>query len=404
MRGLAVMFTALVALLYPRGAVAQEVYRHHFDQDKSQVHTGIRLSQVVETIDSLYQHGELQRVLITGAASPDGSETYNHRLALSRAERLKFHLQQSISLPDSLIEVSTVGEDWDGFVRCLPDTFEGYDLTILHQIIENVPNLAERKRLIRKAELGRLWERLKSRVLPSLRYASISVERRSALFTPTETGDTLASTEHFFIAPYVEEETLEATVLNNEFPDILPPPAFKSHWYLKSNLPAWGMLWMNVAAEIDLARHWSVSLPVYYSGFNYFKRSLKFRTLAIQPQVRWWPALQNDGFFLGAHLGMAYFNYAKDGDFRYQDHDANTPALGGGIGIGYRWNVGKSGRWAFEASIGAGVYHLDYDIFKNCTDGLLTGRERRTFVGIDNAALSVVYRFELSKKKGGDRQ
>lgn len=179
------------------------------------------------------------------------------------------------------------------------------------------------------------------------------------------------------------------------------------HWYVKSNLPAWLMLWTNVAGEIDLNSRWSVSLPVYYSGFNYFSSTRKYRVLAAVPEARFWFNrgrwhLPHDGWFVNAHFGFAFFNYAKGGDNRYQDHDGKTPAWGGGVGGGYRLNLGKSGRWKLEFVAGIGVYALDYDIFQNRHNGFLIGRKKRTAICIDNVAVSLCRTFDLDKhsKKG----
>ncbi len=184
-------------------------------------------------------------------------------------------------------------------------------------------------------------------------------------------------------------------------PEEIKPAEPGLNWYIKTNVPAWAMLWMNGAVEFDLAHHWPAQLPVYYSGFNYFKGDRKFRTFTIMPEVRWWPRADNQGFFAGAHFGMAYYNVAFGGDKRYQDHNQNTPALGGGIDLGYRLPISRNGRWHLEFSVGAGIYHLDYDVYNNWHNGLLIDRRKRTFYGIDNAAISVAYRFDL--KKGGER-
>lgn len=171
--------------------------------------------------------------------------------------------------------------------------------------------------------------------------------------------------------------------------------------YIKTNAPAWLMLWTNIAFEIDIAPHWSAQLPVYYSGFNYFRRDVKFRTFSFLPEVRWWAGADNTGFFANLHFGCGWYNYAKGGEFRYQDHDRNTPALGGGVGVGYRFHFCSNRRWTMEAAVGCGVYRLDYDIFRNVDNGLIMGREQRTFFGIDQAALSFSYSFGLEKKGGG---
>lgn len=48
------------------------------------------------------------------------------------------------------------------------------------------------------------------------------------------------------------------------------------------------MLISNIAVEVDINKYWSVTLPIYYSALNYFTRTRKLRTLAFQPEVRWW--------------------------------------------------------------------------------------------------------------------
>lgn len=169
--------------------------------------------------------------------------------------------------------------------------------------------------------------------------------------------------------------------------------------YVKSNAPAWLMLWVNAAVEYDLASHWSVALPIYYSGWDYFSSKLKFRTFSVVPEIRYWPRNDNMGFYVNGHLGLNQFNYAKGGEWRYQTYKGHTPALGGGVGVGYRWYFCKNHRWTMEASLGCGVYHLDYSIFQNIPNGLIVGRRKRTFFGIDQAALSFAYSFGVKRKE-----
>lgn len=161
------------------------------------------------------------------------------------------------------------------------------------------------------------------------------------------------------------------------------------------------MLWMNAAVEWQSSPQWSVALPVYWSPYNYFSSRVKFRTLTFQPEIRHWfgqDTPESLRLFVGAHFGLSWYNAAFNGDTRYQDHRGRTPALGGGIAVGVRWHVGSSGKWMLEASLGAGCYHLDYDEFQNRHNGLLTGRVKRTFWGIDQASFSLVRRFDINHK------
>ena len=218
-----------------------------------------------------------------------------------------------------------------------------------------------------------------------------------------EGGISAARQQEISLPPIADADATEAEVSGSFITDsIYPEDELPGrNLYIKTNAPAWLMLWTNIAFEIDLAPHWSAQLPIYYSGFNYFRRDVKFRTFSFLPEVRWWSRADNTGFFANLHLGCGWYNYAKGGEFRYQDHDRNTPALGGGVGIGYRFYFCRDRRWTMEAAVGCGVYRLDYDIFRNIDNGLIMGREKRTFFGIDQAALSFSYSFGIEKKGGG---
>lgn len=160
----------------------------------------------------------------------------------------------------------------------------------------------------------------------------------------------------------------------------------------------------NAAVEVDIARHWSFSLPIYFSTINYFTPSIKFRILAFQPEFRYWFRDDNSRWFLGAHFGCAWFNIATNGPWRYQDHDGDSPALGGGISIGYRLPLTDNGKWNVEFALGAGAYSVHYDIFHNEPDGLMTGTVKRVYWGPDNVSITFSYSFDLGKnKKGGER-
>lgn len=192
-------------------------------------------------------------------------------------------------------------------------------------------------------------------------------------------------------------------------PDTVVPAAdagWIRHLHLKTNAVGWGMAIANVAVEVDLVRHWSFTLPIYFSAWNYFKSTIKLRTFVVQPEVRYWLSGRNDGFFAGAHFGMAYYNIAFAGAYRYQDYSRESPALGGGVSVGYRLPIGKSNHWRLELALGAGAYALHYNKFFNTPDtkdgALLDGSVRKTFIGIDRVAVSFVYTFDL-KKKGAER-
>lgn len=168
-------------------------------------------------------------------------------------------------------------------------------------------------------------------------------------------------------------------------------------WHVKTNLAGWAMMVGNVALEVDFERRWSFALPVYYSAMNYFTRTVKFRTLTFQPELRYWigvPGIKR--WFVGIHMGLGWFNYAVGGRCRIQDMGGHSPALGGGLGGGYRLDLpwGSHNRWQMEFTIGVGVYDVRYDKWLNRAGGtLVDGRIHRTFIGVDQAAVSIIYSF-----------
>lgn len=170
------------------------------------------------------------------------------------------------------------------------------------------------------------------------------------------------------------------------------------HAYLKTNILGLGLAIANVSFEVDLGKHWSFALPIYYSAWDYFTSTIKFRNFSVQPEFRYWFSKENDRFFLGAHFGMAYYNLALDSKYRSQDRNGDTPALGGGMSIGYRFPLGKSERWKMEFSVGAGYYPLEYDQFLNVPNGKLSHYEKRNYLGIDQVSMSIAYMFNRNKK------
>lgn len=171
--------------------------------------------------------------------------------------------------------------------------------------------------------------------------------------------------------------------------------------HIKTNVLGWGLLITNLSLEVDIAKHWSFALPVYFSGWDYFSPTVKFRTLSFQPEVRY-HFKETDGWFVGAHFGLTYFNLATDGEYRLQDRDGDTPAIGGGVAVGYRTSLTKNKRWKMEFSVGGGVYDVHYDRFRNKENGFLVDTKDKLYIGPDQASVTISYSFNLSK--GGEKK
>ena len=180
-------------------------------------------------------------------------------------------------------------------------------------------------------------------------------------------------------------------------------PVQKHNIHIKTNAIGLAAAIANAAVEIDIIPHLSITFPVYYSAWNYFKTTIKFRTFNIQPELRYWFEEDNESLFVGTHFGYGYYNVALDGKCRYQDHNRRTPAIGGGLAIGYRMPLDCNNRWNMEFSFGCGVYNLHYDKFQNTPvtkRGLKTGEVKKTYIGPDQMGISISYLLPECKKGG----
>lgn len=373
-----------------------------------------KLRQMTEFFQNLRQDSTVNIVEVSfcGAASPEGSNQLNRRLARGRLSAIEKIVRSRINISDSIItrhddyipwqylrrqvEMST---DLDSKDEILAIIDEEERLVDYHQPQTSIDN---RVLELQRLDGGRVWQKMLDRYFARMRnaYVVVVTYRKPE---PEPVSEPVTEPEPLPVqpAPVVEPDTIADPIIIIEEPtDSLPEISndCNRHIYLKTNALGWGVALANIAVEADMASHWSVALPVYWSGWDYFKSTLKFRALAFYPEVRYWFSDEcNDGWFVGAHAGLAWFNIATDGEYRYQDRDGNSPAIGGGLVAGYRMPISHDKRWKLEFSLGAGVYSVRYDKFRNVSDGLLVSTHKKTYFGLDQASVTFAYTFDLSK-------
>ncbi len=250
---------------------------------------------------------------------------------------------------------------------------------------------------------------------PAVEETPVVEEKKPVVEAEPEVKDTVVvETPVIEEKPVVEEEKTPVVeeptpVVEEEKTPVVEEtkPVIKKDWTrglsVKTNALMWGLGITNAAVEIDIIPHLSFSIPVNYSAWNYFTETIKFRTIFTQPELRYWIKDNNQGLYVNAHFGVGSYNVAADGGWRFQDKDGNTPALGGGIGVGYKMNLSKkSPAWKVEFSLGAGIYSVQYDRFFNTEDtsvGAYYDTVKKVYYGLDGASVSFIYTFDLNKRK-----
>lgn len=337
----------------------------------------------------------LHNITIGGSASPDGLYKTNMELARRRMLALCSYITQNFTLPEGVaVRAGECRVCWPEFREAVAaSSMADADRIIQISSVGNDDNDADsdtRLRKLRQLDGGRIWSRLASEILPGLRNAmgiTISTDRSPSQPKP--------ETEH------ASETATESATDSGPAPEPEEAPASESwrclahNWHLGTNAVEWVLAIANLTGEYDFARRWSAALSLHYSGWNYGKSTRKFRTFIFRPEVRFWLSDCHKGFFINAHLQMAAYNFAMtDWRYRIQDVDGKNPALGGGVGFGYRIHLDKKRHWSFQADLGAGVYHLHYDRFDNRSNGRRIDSRKRTWAGIDHFGLSVIYNFK----------
>ena len=379
--------------------------------DSAYSDNAVRMREIIDFLEAIRRDSTINIVEVSfcGAASPEGSDQLNRRLAQGRLTALERLVRKEVDIPDSLITHNDSYIPWDYLKSQIEDSellHKDEVIAILEEearlVDYHYPNLHIDNRIVKLKNLdnGKVWQQMNKLFFGRMRNACAVFVTYKKELPPVQEPVIVPDT--VVVEPPVEIVRDTTSVVDNIIPEV---EEWSRKLHLKTNAIGLGMAIANVAAEVDLAKHWSFTLPVYYSAWDYFKSTIKFRTFAVQPEFRYWLSEENDGFFAGAHFGLAYYNFAFDGDYRYQDHNRETPTIGCGVSIGYRLPISKNNRWRVEFSLGAGVYSNHYDKFHNTPrtkDGLMIESIKKTYWGIDQATVSFSYSFDL-KKKGGKR-
>ena len=373
--------------------------------DKTYMDNDMTLQRIVDWVEERQQDTMVKIVAVEfcGACSPEGSVPFNHYLSSTRLTRLENYVRQRIEIPEDIITRSDHYIAWGELEQMVEESdIENKDdiLAILRSENTSVgEQLDSRIHALKAMDNGKTWRLIFDRYFAHLRNAyMVVVTEKSDLAKQYD------SRLREMLTPVSLAEPTRCQDVSVKPMAIVVPAvaaATQSHYmYVKTNLVGLALLNANVGVEFDLGNYLSFSLPISYSAVNYFKPTLKFRNFSVQPELRVWPMKNDDGLFVGAHMGFAYYNFAFDGDWRYQDHDGTSPTIGGGLSLGYRLPISANKNWKLEFAVGAGIYPLYYDVFYNLAnvkEGKLHETRNGSYIGLDNVTIGISYRIPYKK-------
>lgn len=334
----------------------------------------------------------LEKVLMRGAASPEGPTGWNQTLGQNRLESLYKLITSRMDMPscEECLGKIDVPEDYKYLVRMMREANDpdaDYVQSLVDQYYDTDPALL--KRTLQHAQHKQLWARLLHTYFPKLRAARVVlVFRKSPVVDKVAPGkvDVRADGPDMSYKPIIDD-TKQVTPVVPVIPEIPvvaedDREARREMLSVKTNLlmdfaymPAGydRMCSMpNVAIEY-YPRHGhftagaSFDLPWHqdYDGHRYFQArnyQVEGRYYFRSGDIRKNPPGQGMAF-RGWYL-QGYGHVTKYGIMFGTHRGWMGEGAGAGLGLGYVLPLSKNGRWRLEFGAQAGLFQTKYDPFQ----------------------------------------
>ena len=320
----------------------------------------------------------LRRLIVRGAASPEGAVPNNRMLSRRRTETLTSFLRAHLSVPvdEQSFTTEVVSEDYRlllvmmqrandpalGIVRSLCDRhLPRYEYTIL-------------KRKLQQLQGGILWRHLFKEYFPELRAARIVL----VFDKPEEPA--LPETPETPEIPEIEAPLAPGRGVGGEAAPIKVPRrevlAIKTNMllygvYMPSGYDKWCPI-PNVAVEVfPLHGHFTYGASIDFPWWRNYWGHKYFEVRNYQLEARYYfrsgdvrlrepgEGIAFRGWYLQGYAHAAMFCICFD-----KDRGWKGEALGAGLGAGYVLPLGKKSHWRLEFSLQAGFMYGGYDPFQ----------------------------------------
>lgn len=365
------------AAAYERDSISAFAFQFRFQNSlviydyKNNAEEFDRLKKMIENSNTI----EIDKIDISGFASPDGYDISNRNLANDRAIAIRGYLcwkyPQLKKVPITI--TSHIG-NWDKVIKTVEND-------------PNVPNKGEVLSILRSksdnptktADLIAVPDGAYSYVLKNI----LSQQREvvTCMFhyktaTPIETPDSAMAAAIVIPAEVAAvipaepsvDEVVPATEVQSVAMEPVIPKEKKALLAVKTDLVQWmGMtpdfdglhaVTPNLAVEVFFAKRWSVEAGYSYSNWNAFTKGNGLWAVSegwIEP--RFW--LKNNGSFNGLYFGV----YGQGGSYDIQKSVVGHTGkyYGGGVSVGYAQPLSK--HWFLELGIRGG--------YRGTADGVL---------------------------------
>lgn len=353
----------------------------------------------IESLKEAYASGRLKKIEIRAYSCLIGTSLSCNNVAHRRAQSLADYIIANSGIPSRFVHIEQTGIGWDTLAGLVRDDMDVPGRNNVLKTLSDTPVwifdsegkvIGGKKKQLMEISGGRAFAYMRGHFFEKMRYASATFSITAPVSEQepiTFTDQTPASEPVRQEAPAATETVVTETAASTEKSRMKREEFWEtSKIWLKTNIPYWGLVVPNIAAEVRLADHWSLDIPVFYSPFT-VANSYRFRIFAIQPSVRYWLKPEMKGHFFGVHLTGGAFNIAVDDKFRYQDTDGVW-----GAGIDYGYALKFSRHWGMEFNIGVGYLWTKYQTFYNVENGAPFATDTKNYFGITRVGISLIYK------------
>ena len=351
--------------------------------------------------DSIYYR--LQKVLVIGSASPEGSVAVNKRLSVKRAESLFNYLSQYATFPDSLRHFSFLGRDWEGLYRLadmdpnLP--YRDETLALLSKIASN-PN-EQSVRQLRTFKKGKVYTYLYKHHFPVLRASTMYIWYSEVKLPPFSAHTSLKKSFS------MDVPSLEVS------PWVVPAPEEPEkqsyYWALKTNLLYDVALVPNVGAEFYWGKNWSVGANLMYAWWKNGASNKFWRIYGGDIYARkWFGQKAEENPFAGHHAGVYAQMLTYDFCLGEKGYMGGQPGgniwdkLSFVVGVEYGYSLPIASRLNLDFTIGIGYLQGVYQEYIPEDDCYVwQATKNRKWWGPTKAEVSLVWLLGKKEKGGG---
>ena len=345
------------------------------------------------------------KIMVVGAASPEGSIELNRRLSELRAKRLFDHVCGYSPLPDTLKTSVFVGRDWRGLLRLvendpgMPGKSETVEL--LQGIVSEVEasgNGENKINELKRLRYGIPYRYMYRNLFPDLRASCLYIwyESKRKSFPAMQVISHLHDTLYLpcKLSPFGGETGgFQSGEKHGPF-----------CMAVKTNLLYDAVLIPDIGVEFCLGKNWSVAGNWMYAWWKSDRKHNYWRIYGGDVELRrWFGRRAVEKPFSGHHVGLYGQIVTYDFELGGKGYLGDKWSYGGGVAYGYSLPVGH--RFNVDFTLGIGYLGGSYKEYIPLDGHYVwqTTKKRRWF-GPTKAGISLVWligRGNYSRKKGG---